>query len=287
MTENRAKQTSRILVDPDVAPRPVFVLSDRHDGVTVPWHAHRRTQLIHVSAGVLTVLTRSARYVVPPQRAVWVGPGVEHRIMGNAPFWLTTCYIEPDLIPLYEQVKAVAVDRLTDALLITAAEFGGNYPEGGPEARLIAVLLDRLPLLVPTDIYLPEPQDERLRRIARSLYANPANNDTLGALAGRAALTERTAARLFVTQTRLTFGTWRRHLKLQVALEHLAMGASVTESAFAVGYADVSSFIAAFKHLFGETPSRILDAGDPGSWRRFESQGHTRARCRSCTGLQI
>lgn len=144
-TSDRAKQTKRAgLVDPDGTPCPVFVLSDRHDGVKVPWHAHRRIQFVHVSAGVLTAMTRNARFVVPPQRAVWIGSGVEHRIMGRAPFWLTTCYIEPALAAPAQTSRVVAVDRLTDELLIAASAFGGDYPVQGPEARLIAVLLDRL-----------------------------------------------------------------------------------------------------------------------------------------------
>lgn len=77
-------------------------------------------------------------------------------------------------------------------------------------------------------------------------------------LAAESALTERTAARLFLRETGLTFGQWRQQMRLQAALEQLAAGASVTEAAFSVGYADVSSFIAAFKLLFGKTPSQIL-----------------------------
>jgi AraC-like DNA-binding protein/quercetin dioxygenase-like cupin family protein len=258
MTLNRAKRTKQQIVDPDATPRSVFVLSDRHERVQVPWHSHRRSQLIHVSTGALTVMTRGARFVIPPQRAVWIGPGVEHRITSQAPFWLTTCYIELGLVDVPEKVQAVAVDSLTDELLIAASGFGGDYPEDGPEARLVAVLLDRLPVLKPTDIYLPEPGDARLRRIADRLAAAPDCNETLAALSADAALTERTAARLFVKETGLTFGRWRQHLKLQAALEHLSTGASVTEAAFAVGYSDVSSFIAAFKQLFGKTPSQIL-----------------------------
>lgn len=249
-----------MLVDPDGTPCPVFVLADRHDGVKVPWHAHRRVQLVHVSAGVLTVLTRHARFVIPPQRAVWIGSGVEHRIVGRAPFWLTTCYIEPTLAPLDHTSRVVTVDRLTDELLIAASAFSGVYPSEGPEARLIAVLLDRLSALSSTDIALPEPTDPRLRRITERLLAQPACNGTLAALAASAALTERTAARLFLRETGLTFGQWRQQMRLQAALEHLAAGANVTEAAFSVGYADVSSFIAAFKLLFGKTPSQILHA---------------------------
>ncbi|MFE3838800.1 helix-turn-helix domain-containing protein [Pseudogemmobacter sonorensis] len=258
MTFDRAIQTKKRIVDPDAASRPVFVLSDHHERVQVPWHSHRRLQLIHVSAGVLTVLTRRARFVIPPQRAVWIGPEVEHRIASRAPFWLTNCYIEPDLIRVPDKVQAVAVDRLTDELLIAASDLCGDCPEHGPEARLVAVLLDRLPTLKPTDVYLPEPGDPRLRRIVDRLAAAPDCNETLPALSADAGLTERTAARLFVKETGLTFGRWRQHFKLQAALEHLSAGASVTEAAFAVGYSDVSSFIAAFKQLFGKTPSQIL-----------------------------
>lgn len=259
MTFDGAKQTKRPeLVDPDAMPSSVFVLADRHDGVKVPWHVHRRVQFVHVSAGVLTVMTRHARFVIPPQRAVWIASGVEHRIAGRAPFWLTTCYIEPALAPPDHISRVVAVDRLTDELLIAASAFGGNYPAAGPEARLIAVLLDRLGALSSMDIALPEPTDPRLLRITERLIGHPTCDDTLATLAAYSALTERTAARLFLRETGLTFGQWRQQMRLQAALEHLATGASVTEAAFSVGYADVSSFIAAFKLLFGKTPSQIM-----------------------------
>ncbi len=247
------------LIDPDVQARPVFVLSDRHKSISVPWHSHRRDQLIHVSQGVLTVRTRHFRFVIPPQRAVWIGAGVLHRIEGRSPFWLTTCYIQPELVVIPAEPRVVAIDRLVDELLIEASKFGGGYPEEGPEQRLITVLLDRLQNLSVTDIALPEGKDHRLRRICERLTDNPSLDATLAMLAAEAALTERTAARLFLRDTGMTFGRWRQHMRLQRALEHLSAGNSVTQTAFHVGYHDVSSFIAAFKNLFGKTPTQILD----------------------------
>ena len=260
MTKNTAKRTNRSpILDPDVSVRPVFVLSDRHEQVNVPWHAHRRVQLLHVSEGVLTVRTRTTRFVVPPQRGVWIGSGIEHRIEARSPFWLTTCYVDPDCVSLPPRPVVVAVDRLVDELLIAASRFGGTYPEDGPESRLMAVLLDRLQGLPTSDIALPDPRDERLRRITDRLLLDPALNEPLATLAHKAALTERTAARLFLRETGMTYGRWRQQMRLQRALEHLAVGKSVTQAAFAVGYADVSSFITAFKNLFGRTPAHILD----------------------------
>ncbi|MFN7023606.1 MAG: AraC family transcriptional regulator [Pseudorhizobium sp.] len=253
-------QTSgRKLIDPDAQARPVFILSDRHDSVSVPWHSHRRTQLIHVSQGVLTVRTRDVRFVIPPQRAVWIGAGVAHCIEGRSPFWLTTCYIEPELVAISAEPRVVTVDRLVDELLIEASKFGGGYPEEGPQERLVTVLLDRLQSLSVTDIALPEVKDHRLQRICKRLIDTPSLDATLATLAADSALTERTAARLFLRETGMTFGKWRQHMRLQRALEHLSTGSSVTQTAFEVGYSDVSSFIAAFKNLFGKTPAHILD----------------------------
>ncbi|TCU14826.1 AraC family transcriptional regulator [Rhizobium sullae] len=253
------KQTkSGILVDPDQTFSPVFVLSDHHAAIDGPWHSHRRMQLVHVSSGVLTVLTKRARFVIPPQRAVWIEPGVEHRILSQKPFWLTTCYVEQHLFRIFDPSSVVIVDRLTDELLIAASDFGGNYPISGPEARLITVLLDRLSALDTTGGSLPEPSDIRLRRITDRLYENPAMADHLQTLSRQAAMTERTAARLFIKETGLTFGQWRKQLRLQISLKQIGEGASVTQAAFDVGYQDVSSFIAAFRTHFGVTPAKAL-----------------------------
>jgi ribosomal protein L35AE/L33A len=42
------------------------------DGQRIPRHRHREAHLIAAISGVMTVTTREGRFVVPPQRAVWV-----------------------------------------------------------------------------------------------------------------------------------------------------------------------------------------------------------------------
>jgi quercetin dioxygenase-like cupin family protein len=39
---------------------------DLEKGEVLPFHCHRRAQLVYASHGVMTVTTRSASYVVPP-----------------------------------------------------------------------------------------------------------------------------------------------------------------------------------------------------------------------------
>jgi AraC-like DNA-binding protein len=246
------------LINPDQAERDVFVLSERYDPIEGPWHAHRRAQLIHASEGVLTVRTSAGLWVVPPQRAVWVLPGISHQVSSRKGFWLRTLYVEPGAAPLPSGCCVIGVDRLVDELLIAASKFGAAYPLGGPEERLIRVILDRLPQLTVSPLHLPSPRDPRLKGIADALAANPADSRTVGELAAMAGVTERTVARLFLKETGVTFGQWRRQLRLLAALERLGAGESVSNVALDVGYEDVSSFIAVFKSALGDTPARYF-----------------------------
>jgi len=184
---------------------------------------------------------------------------MEHAVDARRRFRLLTLYVEPAQAPLPNAPRVVAVDALLAALMEAAAASGPAYPEGGPEARLVAVLLDRVSLLggansaVPLE--LPWPVSPGVVAIAEALSADPADRRTLDGWSAGRGFTPRTAARRFVAETGMTFGRWRQQVRLLAALEALGAGASVTEAALAVGYEDVSAFIAMFKAALGATPS--------------------------------
>lgn len=243
-------------INPDQTPMPIFVLKERYDRIRVPFHAHRRAQLIHVSHGTLTVATSDHQWTIPPQRGVWIAPGTEHRIVSATPFTLTTCYIEPERFGARQQ-GIVAVDALTHALLPEVAGLGPDWKT--PEAkRLVSVLFDRLNTLPDPRAGLPISSSESLARLAKLLLNDPSIQDPLSILAPRAGLSERTASRKFLSEFGMSFGTWRRQLRLQSALARLGAGVSVTETAFDVGYKDVSSFITAFRTEYGTSPGQMF-----------------------------
>lgn len=79
----------------DATPRAVVAMgTDYPDGYLLPRHRHRRAQLLYGASGVMQVRTGDAGWVVPPQRAVWIPPGVEHevRMLGVS---TRSLYIEP------------------------------------------------------------------------------------------------------------------------------------------------------------------------------------------------
>ncbi|WP_373565414.1 AraC family transcriptional regulator [Paraburkholderia bryophila] len=247
--------------DPDLVEPTPFVVSERHDALDEPWRAYRRARLIHVGAGVLTVRTETGRWVAPPGHAVWMTPDVLHCLSASRPVQFISLYAGSDAAPLPSQSGAIGPDRLVEALLTAAAELPYDQPYDEPAKRLLQVLLDRLARVPAAPLGLNWPRDPRIQQIADALSADPTTSAVLDELAASAGVTARTAARLFVKETGQTFGQWRQQLRLLVALEHLGAGASVTQVALDVGYQDVSSFIAVFRDVFGDTPARYFRSG--------------------------
>lgn len=84
----------------EMLPQPIVAFGrDLAQGDSLPLHQHRRAQLVYASSGVMTVSTELAAYVVPPQRAVWMPGGVEHRIDARSDVAMRTLYFDPDLNP--------------------------------------------------------------------------------------------------------------------------------------------------------------------------------------------
>ncbi len=247
-----------VSINPDNAPRPLVVIAEKYQSLQGPWHSHRRTQLVYASQGIITVSIPSGRWVVPPQRAVWILPNTLHAVSSIQPFWLHTLYAEQDSLMLPRDCGVVSVSPLIQQLLVAAADFGMDYPIHGKEERLMRTLVDWLPLMPVAPLYLPQPQDIRLKKITTALEENMTTQISLDKIAQTHGLTERTAARLFIKETGLTFGQWRQQLRLLCALQKLAQGEKVTSVAFDVGYQDVSSFISLFKKAFGTTPGQYL-----------------------------
>lgn len=84
----------------DDTPRVVVAIgTDYSHGHLLPFHTHRRTQLLYGATGVMQVSTHDGNWVVPPQRAVWIPPGVAHEVvmLGVS---TRSLYIEPGAVDL-------------------------------------------------------------------------------------------------------------------------------------------------------------------------------------------
>jgi AraC-like DNA-binding protein len=247
--------------DFDTVPRPVVALAtDYLPGHEIAPHRHRRVQLVHAATGVMTVTTEHGAWVVPPGRAVWVPPGVEHRIRAQGNLAMRTVYIAVGAGPqLGDDCCVVNVSPLLRELILAAMAMPRLYSPDGPNARLVAVLLDQLRSVDIAPLHLPLPDDRRLRRVTEGLLADPGNNRCLSDWAQVAGASGRTLARVFIRETGMTFGQWRQQVRLLEALRRMAVGQSVLTVAVDLGYESASAFIVMFRRALGTTPGRYFD----------------------------
>ena len=249
----------------DAHPRPVVALAlDYPLGHVIAPHKHARTQFVHAESGLMRVTTRTGAWVVPPGHALWMPAGVIHEIRALEAILMRTLYLETNVASwLPEECWVVAVPPLLRNLISKAVSLPPEYNEGDADGRFMAVLLDELKGLDPTPLHLPFPADQRLRGVVDTLLEDPGNEQSLDVWARSAGASSRTLARLFVAETGLTFGEWRRRRRLLAAVEWLTSGHPVTRVALDLGYDSPSAFIAMFKRHIGATPGQFAGGYHP------------------------
>ncbi|WP_448189376.1 AraC family transcriptional regulator [Azospirillum sp. sgz301742] len=262
------------IIDPDSiddASAPVVALAKEYPhGTRMPPHRHRRAQLLYAITGTLRVTTADGAWIVPPLRAVWIPPGVEHGFLIAGDTSMRTLYVAPGT-PVFADAGRCRVIEVSGLLreLILAVLDGPPAPEpSGRGALLAALILDELARAPEVPLWLPMPRDRRLAALCRALIDAPARTDTLDGWAEHSGASARTLARLFRSETGLSFGAWRQQARLAEALARLAGGDSVAGAARAAGYDSPSAFTAMFRRTLGGTPRGYHD-GERTSTRRI------------------
>jgi AraC-like DNA-binding protein len=242
------------------APRPVVAFArDFRDGDRLETHSHPRAQLVHSIAGVMAVTTPDGTWIVPPRRALWVPPFVEHGITMQGQVSMRTLYVTPEAARgMPQRVRAITVTPLLRELILRALEFPSVWPEQGPAALIMRLALEEIRAAPAEPLSLPMPSHPGLQAFARAALDDPADRRDLPAWAASLGIGARTLARRFRTETGMSPGAWRQQARLLAAFSALAAGRSVTTVSFDLGYETPSAFIEAFRRAFGTTPGRYF-----------------------------
>lgn len=217
------------------------------------WH-----QLVYAARGVVTVHVAGTRWVVPPQRALWVPAGCSVRFEARGPVALRSLYVrETRRAPRLGGCRAVNVGPLLRELILHVVAQGALRRTDAAHVRLAGVLLDQLALLPAAPLELPEPRDARARRAA-TIVRDAGRRLAAEEVARAAGASRRTLERLFVGETGFSLGRWIERATLLAALERLAAGEPSGAVAAACGYASASAFGAMFRRVLGETPGRYF-----------------------------
>lgn len=231
-------------------------------GATSAAHEHRRGHLVYAARGVLAVHTESGASIVPANRVAWVPAGSTHYHRAHGESDMRILFLPPSLGGALPDRPAVFMvsDLAREVLLVLTGPRNYEPAAGGMKrgvaSRLRRVLVDELEEAEEQPLQLPEPDDDRLRAVARILSEDPAGGGSLADLGRAIGASPRTLSRLLHDELGMTFYEWRTQLRIYRALILLADGHDVTYVANACGWANPSSFIAAFREIIGTTPGR-------------------------------
>jgi AraC-like DNA-binding protein len=232
------------------------------DGAQILPHAHDWIELPYAVDGVVQVRTPEGTFIAPPNRALWIPPGVQHELIAGHGAEVNCLYLDRSVAArLPARCRMLEVTPLFRELVLAAQKLPKEYDEDGPDGRLVAVLLDQLLALEEAAVTLPLPRDSRLLRLCHALQRTPSDSRTLAEWAQEVGASERTLNRLFSHEVGMSFQEWRQRLRLLLALDGLQRGRPVSAVALDAGYRSASAFIAAFRRSFGKAPMAFLASG--------------------------
>jgi AraC-like DNA-binding protein len=239
----------------------IHMIANRYRrGVRLDTHLHREAQLVYAAEGTMQVTTPKGRWLVPPDRAVWVPALLEHSIDVLADIEMRTLYF--DLAWLARQDRGrdfnaeyvVRVSRLLHETIL--ALFDGRNDAERTEVLVRLALLE-LHEAEDSATFVPLPHEPRCRRAADIVLGDPTGTHEIETLARTVGTSARTLSRLFASETQLSFKSWCQRARIAAAIQKLSTEANVSVKQLAsdLGYASVPAFSHAFRQVTGKTPT--------------------------------
>ena len=227
-------------------------------------HSHPEGQLTFAVSGMVQVVTDRGVWLVPPQLAAWVPPGVRHRldIVTEAELWMV--HLRADTIDewgfgaLRQRAFALRMTPLLRSLLGDAVvtDVASEKAE-----LLVRLMLHELTAMNDAPTFLPMPTGAAGRRVAEIALADRRGELDVREIASRAATSVRTLSRLFPAEAGMTFKAWRQRARIIAAMERLAKGETPARVAHHLGFASTAAFSHAFRQVTGSTPTAFATVG--------------------------
>jgi AraC-like DNA-binding protein len=242
-----------------------LVARNYRKGTRLHPHMHREAQLVYAAKGTMQVTTPKGRWLVPPDRAVWVPARLAHAIDVLADIDMRTLYF--DLAWLKRErrgtsLKSEFVVRVSPLLhqAILALFDRSNTDER--TKLLIKLAMLELRHAEDSATFIPLPHEPRCRRAADIVLRAPAAAHEIDSLAQKVGTSARTLSRLFAAETQLSFKSWCQRARIAAAIETLSTRANVSVKQLAadLGYASVPAFSHAFRQITGKTPTEFVGA---------------------------
>ena len=233
-------------------------------GIRLDTHMHREAQLVYAARGTMQVTTPKGRWLVPPDRAVWVPAQLAHAIDVLADIEMRTLYFDLAWLKREERsasLEAEFVVRVSPLLHQAILALFDDHTTSERTALLIQLAMLELHQAEDSATFIPLPREPRCRRAADIVLADLTGDHEIETLAREVGTSARTLSRLFAAETQLSFKSWCQRARIAAAIEKLStdVNLSVKQLASDLGYASVPAFSHAFRQVTGKTPTEFAE----------------------------
>jgi len=223
-------------------------------------HYHLEGQLLYAISGVMLVEAADRRWVIPPQRALWLPPLMEHAYRLLSHTELRAVYFSGNLISECTRFAKNNQVHVIDAVPLVKELIAGLFINDYhmlTKRKMALLLLEIISEAPSVSAELPMPQDERLFRAVGELMRSHRWEASLTDMADIANVSERSFSRLFVRDTGFSFRTWKQRARIYASLDLLSENVPVKQIAWQLGFSSPAAFSAAFRAIMGVTPGEF------------------------------
>ncbi|MBB5638113.1 AraC-like DNA-binding protein [Pedobacter cryoconitis] len=221
-------------------------------------HSHQKAQLLYAPSGCMTVTSAERQYILPPNRAFWIPANTLHRvIMRNVVAYRSIYFDIHQFSNLPGQLQLFNVNGLFKELIERVSFWEWDRPFE-LQQNILHVFLDELNNASTDNLVLTMPKDLRVQSFVEQWNKGESMPPFLKEFSKLAAASEKTITRIFIKETGMPYQDWRQQWRLHKAIELLAEGRNVGETAFDLEFSSDSAFIDFFKKHLGETPSKYF-----------------------------
>lgn len=220
------------------------------------FHQHRKGQLILPLRGTITCQVEDGIWMAPTGQAIWIPSQVIHsnQVSQHAEFCFV--FIEPHSADMPKECCTLRLSPLVRELILRLASLPLSHYQSPKTQRLITVLLDQLVEQPIGKLQLPMSNHPKIRLLVEAIQQPGQAKHPAAYWAKKLALSERSLARLMISETGLSFRPWRQQLQLILAINRLVEGERVEIIAHELGYESVTAFITMFKKALSITPGQ-------------------------------
>lgn len=236
-----------------------FTLPVQQDEIDTIW-AFERHHLVYATKGLFIIEAKDAIWRLPPTRAAWIPAHVAVHTVSQAPVEGFSVFFHRNFVELQPfSCRVFPVTPLVREMIVYSERWSGTNEQDDPMRKHFYASLGYLCNELFQNIsvlYLPKPQSYELMELFEYVLKHLDQPLTLPAVADLINLSPRTTARRLQDEMHLSWSQFLHRARMTRALDLLASGHTVTETALTVGFQSLTAFSTAFRKFAGVSPKQ-------------------------------